>query len=314
MPKFIPKQIQRERLRNVFGEVTSLSTAMQDTENTSKKPNTSERELLDETKVLNTIKAGQKNLRNVVCLNEEEIWTSGVSADIKCFDIQGVLQTIIKTNSGYFPSDIALDRDRALLYPDRKTSTVYKVENKQTEEIITLQGWKPNNLCVASSGDLLVTMFSDDYTQSKVIRYSGSTVKQTIQFDDEGQPLYSGNGFIKYIGENRNVDICVADWKAGAVVVVNQAGKLRFRYTGHTSPTKNEPFTPRGITTDSESRILTADCNNQCIHILEENGQFLRYIDVCDLEHPWGVCVDSKDCMFVCEYNKGSVMKIRYSK
>ncbi|XP_078341242.1 uncharacterized protein LOC144627626 [Crassostrea virginica] len=315
MPKFIPKQIQRERLRDVFGEVTSLSTKMEDKEYTSKKPNTSVRELLDEPKVLNRIKAGQKKLRRVACLNEDQIWTSGETADIKCFNIQGVLQNTIKTKSGYLPYDIDVDRDGALLYCDGVIKTVYKVKNDQTEEIIKLQGWTPVNLCVTSSSDLLVTMFSDDNTQSKVVRYSGSSVKQTIQFDDEGQPLYSRRTiWIKYITENRNLDICVSDYGAGAVVVVNQAGKLRFRYTGHTSPSKNQPFKPRSITTDSQSRILTADCNNHCIYILEENGQFLRYIDNCDLKSPMCLYIDNNEYLFVCEDERSTMKQIKYVK
>nr|XP_022300428.1 uncharacterized protein LOC111108684 [Crassostrea virginica] len=313
IPKFIPKQIEREALRNLIGKITPISTILEERIFTAKKPNNSVRELLHEPKVLNIIKTGHANLRSLTCLNEEQIWTSGEKADIKCFNIQGVLQKTIKIKSGQWPNDIALDRDRALLYSDWETRTVYKVKNDQTEKVITLHGWKPKNLCVTSSGDLLVTMHSDDYSQSKVVRYSGSAVKQTIQFDEEGQPLYSGNGLIKYISENRNLDICVADNRAGAVVVVNQAGKLRFRYTGHPSPSKNNPFKPHGMKTDSQSRILTADSDNNCIHTIDTDGQFLCYIDNCDLENPWGLCVDSEDSLFVCEYHKGNVKKIRYS-
>ncbi|XP_078340878.1 uncharacterized protein LOC111110618 [Crassostrea virginica] len=313
IPKFIPKQIEREALGNLIGKITPLSTILEERIFKAKTPNTSIRELLDGPEVLNTINTGHERLLRVTCLNEEQIWTSGQTADIKCFNIQGVLQKTIQTKSGEYPDDIALDRDGALLYSDGTTKTVYKIKNDQTETIITLQGWVPAKLSVTSSGDLLVTMLSDDKTQSKVVRYSGSTVAQTIQFDDEDQPLYSGNYYIKYISENRNLDICVADNEAGAIVVVNQVGKLRFRYTGHPSPTKNKAIVPYGITTDSQSRILASDWNNHCIHILDTDGQFLRYIH-CGLESPYGLCVDSNDSLFVCEYKSGNVKKIRYSK
>ncbi|XP_078336179.1 uncharacterized protein LOC111100939 [Crassostrea virginica] len=315
MPKFIPKPIEKEELCRLIGKLTPLSTTLEERVFTAKKPNTSVRELLDQPEVLNTIKTGHERLCSVTCLNEEEIWTSGqMTADIKCFNTQGVLQKTTKTKSGNVPNDIAVYSDGALVYSDWITRTLFKVKNDQTEEIIRLQGWKPKQLCVTSSGDLLVTMISDDKTQSKVVHYSGSTVKQTIQFDDDGQPLYSGNNYFKYITENRNLDICAADFEAGAVVVVNQAGKLRFRHTGPPSSTKNEPFKPWGITTDSQSCILTSDCYNHCIHILDVDGHFLRYIDNCDLEFPTGLCVDNDDSLFVSEGLKGNVRKVRYLK
>ncbi|XP_078341635.1 uncharacterized protein LOC144627760 isoform X3 [Crassostrea virginica] len=236
MPKFIGKQVKKEELRSLVGKITPLSTTLEERFFPAKKPNTLVRELLDEPEVLNTINIGHSGLCRVACFTEEHIWTSGNAADIKCYNIQGVFKKIITTKSGKCPNDIAVDRDRALLYTDSFTKTVYKVKNDQTEEIITLQGWRPSQLCVTSSSNLLVTMYSDDFTQSKVVRYSGSSVKQTIQFDDKGQPLYSGRD-IKYISENRNLDICVADFTAGSVVVVNQAGKFRFRpRTNHLNP------------------------------------------------------------------------------
>uniref|UniRef100_K1QSJ3 Tripartite motif-containing protein 3 n=1 Tax=Magallana gigas TaxID=29159 RepID=K1QSJ3_MAGGI len=313
MPTFIPKPIDREKLYSLFGQTTPLSTATKENVVSLYQPNTSIRELLDEPELVTTIQTGYENLRSVTCVNEDTIWTSGRTNDIKCLNIKGSLLRTIHTKSGKWPIDIAVDSDGDLLYSEWETRTVNKVKKRQTEELIRLQGWRPYNLCVTSTGDLLVTMYIDDETQSKVVRYSGSTEKQTVQFDDEGKPLYSGNSYYtKYITENRKHDICVADGGASTVVVVNQDGKLRWRYTGHPSVTKNKPFQPFGITSDSQSRILTADYNNYCVHILDQNGQFLRYIDNCDLKYPYGLCVDNNDNLFVCEYNKGNVKKIKY--
>ena len=51
---------------------------------------------------------------------------------------------------------------------------------------------------------------------------SSSKQMQSIQCDDQSKPLYSFGTHIEYLTENRNLDICLADFDA--VVVTNSAG------------------------------------------------------------------------------------------
>lgn len=266
---------------------------------------------VDEFEIITSINTDYRYLFCVTCMSDEEIWVCGNINIMKLYNLQGEQLKSIKSKSENMPWDIAVTKSRDLIYTDFSNRSVNLIRKSEIQKISTLRGWGPIRVCITSSDDILIMMRSDDKRQVKIVRYSGSMEKQSIQFDDKGKPLYSPISYIKYICENKNQDVCVSDYFAGAVVVVNQKGKFRFKYTG--SSNAKESFKPVGIATDNQERILTSDCKNNCICILDSNGEFLRFIENCDLNCPWGLCVDSRDNLYVVERNLGRVKKIKYN-
>ncbi|XP_052679952.1 uncharacterized protein LOC128160640 [Crassostrea angulata] len=313
LPTFCPKSFNRKQVYEMFGSLKPFVFTTNENGYNIKLLKGINRELLDSPAVINTFNTGYKDLHSISFHSEEEIWTSAkIAGDIKCFNADGMCIKCIKTHLRDMPIDIAVTSRGDLVYCDFKSKTLNKLKDGKIQKIIKLQGWTPINLCVISTDDVLVSVFNDDKTRSKVVRYSGSTEKQTFQFDDHDKPLYSGNNNIKYITENRNHDICVADWGAGAIIVVNQEGKLRWRYTGHSSGANKRLIKPHGITTNSQSQILAAISNNHCIHILDQDGLFLSYIN--NVKNPLGLCVNKQDNLLVAEYFTVDVKVIRYFK
>lgn len=262
-------------------------------------------------KVSAVFNTGHPKLRSIAYFSEKEIWTCGRSSELKCFDVKGQLKECLRTKSKEPPNDITVTKYGQLIYCDNG-GTVNFLKNGQFEEVIKLIDWTPKNLCLTSSDDLLIMMYSHDFTHTRVVRYANFKEVQTIQFDHNKKPLYSENVSTKYICENRNRDICVSDSRLGSVVVVNKAGKLRFKYCGNSSSNTEKPFIPFGICVNSYYHILIADCNNNSIHIIDHDGKFLCQIDNCGLENPCGICLDENEHLLIAEQYSGNVKKILF--
>ncbi|XP_048740317.2 uncharacterized protein LOC125654400 [Ostrea edulis] len=270
--------------------------------------------LLEQAKSITTIPTGVNPLFHVACVGVDEVWVSGKDKIIRRVDIHGSVRDTVTTTCLDWPNDITVTRQGELVYSDANNRTVNIVRHGRTETLITTpQGWHPGRLCCTKSGDILVSMYTTDFSQHKIARYQGHTVKQEIDRDEDGEPIYKGGEYSLYVVENNNGDTVASHGNAKAVGVVDKSGRVRFRYDG-TPARRKKSFYPKHIVTDSMSQIIVTDYNNACLHILDQNGQFLRCVDNCGLDNPLGLSVDSEGRLWVGLGLSGEVKVIQYMK
>ncbi|XP_065930146.1 uncharacterized protein [Magallana gigas] len=222
LPRFSPQKIDKQHISVHFGSLSELSIKTKEQNYTMDSSSTEhcppERSLIDVPQIITEIKTDYKYAETVSCLSYDDIWIRGNSNILKLYNLQRGLLKSIQTKSRNRAYDIAVTGNGDLVYIDKTNRTVNIVKNKEIETVVTLQGYTPRGVCGTSCGDILVALNNDDWaTPSKVVRYSGFTEKQSIQFKDNGQALYSSGCYTKYISENRNLDLCVSDWEARAV-------------------------------------------------------------------------------------------------
>ncbi|XP_078330463.1 uncharacterized protein LOC144624503 [Crassostrea virginica] len=270
--------------------------------------------LMYHVRVIATIPTIYKPLYGVACVGEAEAWIHGNNQTITRIDIHGTVRDTVTTTCQNGPDGIAVTKGRELIYIDGNSRTVNIVRHRTSETLITTpQDWRPKRLCRSRSGDILVHLYkvSDSPTKNKIIRYQGQNIKQEIYKDGQGSPIFKDGGNPLYISENNNGDVCVSDRNADTVVVVDNTGRVRFRYNGTPARTRKS-FAPRYIVTDALSQIIVADIDNNCLHILDQNGQFLKCVDDCGLEKPLGLSVDSEGRLWVWLFFAGEIKVIKY--
>ena len=262
----------------------------------------SHRKLLDVPVVSSTIDSSfpcdekYKGSLYSIVVSGNKIWMAGYSNELKLFDLYGnLLRTVNIACHGLY----MCMANEQVMFSDILNNAVKKVADDDTVmTILNLGDWLPYGITCNVSGDLLVCLLKDD--QSKVVRYSSTgTLLQEIQYDSHCQPLYQ---WAWYIAENVNGDVVVSDFKKKMIIAVNSLGLNRYSYSG-----KKRSSDLTSIATDSVGHVIVADFNDNAIHMLNQDGKFLRYIVPSGkgIDKPRAVCMIGDDELIVGEYMTG---------
>lgn len=321
-PKFISQPINKDLIAKMFGVILGFSIS-EHTEGYEKNTQTirkNQKPFLDKPEIQSVLETGEiKCPDKIACQSDGKLWIAGNEGSLKLFQCVPLrsesgatrLCLTLKHVDLKGPTDIAVTRTGDLIYGIKLENTVFKLTKHKAQVLINLHDWKLLSLCITTFGELLVCMTDERKYRCRVVRFNQDPeIMQIIQYDHQGESLYTSGMLSKCIEENKNGDICLADCDAGAVVVTDKSGKLRFRYVGTISSQKNDQFCPVGIATDSMAQILVSDSFQ--VHIVDNNGQFLRFLDIV-CSNPMRLALDEGDNLFIADTH-GNVKMVVYMR
>ena len=250
-------------------------------------------------------------LYDMTVTDDKKVWMGGQSRDLKLFDLQGHLhRTVTITCTGIYISM----HNKQVVFSDNLDKAVKRVSDDDTVvTMFTTGDWRPFGITGSASGDLLICLRNDD--QSKVVRYNSTgTVLQEIQYDSQCQTLYQ---FAWYITENTNGDIIVTDLKRTMAIAVDRLGVYRYSYGGKMRAFGvSKDIDVCSVATDSVGHVIITDFQGDKIHMLNQDGNFLRYIipHGIELKFPRALCVLDNDKIIVGECMSGLAKIIQFMK
>ncbi|KAJ8316047.1 hypothetical protein KUTeg_006061 [Tegillarca granosa] len=177
-----------------------------------------------------------------------------------------------------------------------------------TDIYTTADGYHTLGINVTDTGNILVALYN--YKESKLVEIttSGQHIR-TIQHDTVDKKLLFEHP--NCICTNINGDIIASD-NRDKVVAVNKSGTKRFIYDGKERKLQ-ESFGPRYVVTDKYGNTMIADYDNSVVHVLNQNGKFIKYLITGELgcNKPIGMAIDTSDRLWVCNTGNKKVIIVK---
>lgn len=279
---------------------------------TSLLPNV-QKQLLDKVAVLATVQTPFHAIRDLACAGMNKVWVNAIGdyedTALSCFDICG--DKLDSVTVGSFCNGLTMDSDGNLLYSEFNNVMTYK--NGETNEKIEIpDGWEAMGISCSRSGNVLICLMNVK-NEHKVHQYKDKACIKEFQCDENGEKLYKNGEYMLYPQENVNGDVCVVNHNSNSIITVSSEGKLRFRYDGKDANLTKD-LNPNAFVTDSMGRVIVADEANDCLHVIDQDGKFLRCLEIPGLTKPTGISLDSRGRLWVGSKDNGAIKVVQYAK
>ena len=232
----------------------------------------------------------------IACVNQGQAWVYTKGKTLQLVDRDRTVSNTINTD---FPiSAMTVTADGELLLSDYSNSRIRSVSRKREIRTLFRTSWMPEGLCCLQNNDIVVTFPN----ASKVVVYSRKgDIRQKMDHIKFRCPMRVAVNKV-----NQDIYICDHEsnycYSAGKVVTVGADGRLRYEYSGQ----GGKEFAPLDVCTDHMGHILITDYDNNRVHILDQEGQFMQYILTSQqgLDRPTTIDVDKEGYIWVGEFNR----------
>lgn len=262
---FTPGDCDVTTLVQMFGRIQHKET---------EEDKSSDVEPIIEVKVISTFLSVEK-VNSLAMVDSQEAWVSNKNC-IKLLKSDGTEMKCVKLDFNIY-STVMTSKGEVLLGSQMNIKKL--LPNGHLIDFIDNSPYSTNGMYVTSDGDILVCLYDWFKQDGKVDRFSYTgQKKQTIQFVKRVQGNLSLFTKPQYVTQTANGDVCVTNTDSkdsGSVIVTNKDGGLRFSYNGMNM---KKPFYPHGVVSDKHGHVLILDTNNDVIHLVDQNGEFLNFL------------------------------------
>ncbi|KAL4239050.1 hypothetical protein ACF0H5_003753 [Mactra antiquata] len=280
-----------------------------------------------ELKLVKTFKVGDKSetVHAIAPVEEDQAWVccGWGSRNLTLYDKNGLRKKTatldIQINDAATFND---GKDEIVLVSSYREKSIKRLnpDSLRTSDFAYISLF-PGGLCSDRRSGLYVC-FRDSYQRQATFGSRRMVAKlskhgEIVATMEKGEDQTNLFGYPFRIAVNVNGDVCVSDYGDGTrgVTVLHKDGRVKCWYKGPPGGAPNgQPFLPHGIVCDSEGHILVSDWNNDCIHVLDREGNFLLTLvgKKDGLEGPNAIGIDKRGYLWVGD-SHGVVRIFKYS-
>ena len=230
----------------------------------------------------------------IICAAEGLSWVKSGYNKLKVVDRSGSVGDAIYT--GFCFNDMAITIDENILLAVSSNRFIRSITKKGKMDSLFRTTYRPTSLCCLDNDDIVVTF--SDYGKVTVYSKNGQII-QKLNHIEFRFPM-------KVAANKVNQDIYVCDHSKdqyespGKVIAIGADWQIRYQYKGQIIRLFKD-FYPVEVCTDQMGHILITDYKNHRVHLLDKDGQFIRYILTADdgLNLPKTIDVDREGYVWV---------------